>query len=428
MIIHVVQKGDTVYSIAQMHDVPMERIISDNELSDPARLTPGQTLVILFPKRVETVKPGDTLYGIAARNGVTVNTLWQNNPQLGGGMRIIPGQQLVITYEGEKKGTMSVNGYAYPNIDRAVLRKTLPYLTYLSVFSFGVQPDGSVRVIDDNGLPTIAQQYGTVPLMVLTTFGEDGTFSGERASALLHNPAAQQKLIANLIQLLEKRGYGGVDVDFEYIPAADREKYAAFIEALTRALNEQGLIVMVALAPKTSSEQKGLLYEAHDYRALGAAANFSLIMTYEWGYARSAPMAVAPIDKVRQVITYAATVIPPEKIFMGVPNYGYDWTLPYVPGESRARSLGNVQAVQQAIDVGAFIRYDEKAQTPFYNYYRDGKQHEVWFEDARSIRAKLALRREFGLAGASVWNIMRYFPQLWLVLNAEYNIEKINKI
>lgn len=108
----------------------------------------------------------------------------------------------------------------------------------------------------------------------------------------------------------------------------------------------------------------------------------------------------------------------------GYPD-GCGWTLPYVAGQSVARSIGNYEAVEQAINHGAFIEFDETAQTPFYNYYHDKKQHEVWFEDARSIQAKLNLAREFGLRGISVWNIMRYFPQLWLVLNNEYNIEKI---
>lgn len=136
-------------------------------------------------------------------------------------------------------------------------------------------------------------------------------------------------------------------------------------------------------------------------------------------------MAVAPINKVEQVVRFAVSQIPPEKIFMGIPNYGYDWTLPYIKGQSRARSLGNVQAVEQAVQAGAPIRFDAEAQSPHYNYWRERSEHEVWFEDARSIRAKLALAGEYQLRGVSVWNIMRYFPQLWLVLNQLYDIEKL---
>lgn len=133
-------------------------------------------------------------------------------------------------------------------------------------------------------------------------------------------------------------------------------------------------------------------------------------------------MAVAPIDKVRGVIDYAISEIPPEKIFMGVPNYGYDWALPYISGETRARSVSNVGAVALAREKRADIQFDEQSQAPFFNYTENGVVHEVWFEDAASIDAKLSLISEYGLRGIGVWNIMRFFPQFALVLNGKYRI------
>lgn len=423
MVIHVVQPGDSLYRIAQMHGVPLQFLIQQNELHGPYRLTPGQTIVVPQPTQTYTVKRGDTLGDIAARNGTTVLALWQNNPQLGGTDRIYPGQSLVLSY-GPKLGTFAVNGYAYPNIDLRVLRKTLPYLTYLSVFSYGFDRMGRILPQNADLLTRMARQYGVRPLLVLTTLGEDGQFSGERAHQLFQDQAARGALIENLAQTIASQGFAGVDIDFEYIPPEDAAAYAAFVRDVRARLEPPGYTVLVALAPKTSAEQRGLLYEAHDYRALGEAANNVLLMTYEWGYALSEPMAVAPIDKVEQVVRFATSAIPPDKIFLGIPNYGYDWILPYVRGQSRARTVGNVQAVEQAIQVGAPIQYDETAQSPHYNYWRDRAEHEVWFEDARSIRAKLALAGEYRLRGVSIWNIMRYFPQLWLVLNNLYEIEK----
>lgn len=137
-------------------------------------------------------------------------------------------------------------------------------------------------------------------------------------------------------------------------------------------------------------------------------------------------MAVAPLNKVEEVLRYAVTQIEPGKIFMGIPNYGYNWTLPFVQGTSQAQSLSNVAAVELAREVGAYIQYDAVAQAPHFDYYDDQwQQHEVWFEDARSIRAKLDLVPLYGLQGISYWNIMRYFPQNWLVLNSLYNIRRV---
>lgn len=137
-------------------------------------------------------------------------------------------------------------------------------------------------------------------------------------------------------------------------------------------------------------------------------------------------MAVAPINKVRQVLDYAVTEIPPEKIFMGIPNYGYDWTLPYIRGESRAQSISNVNAVLLAAQYGAEIKFDETAQSPYFTYFDQlGTEHIVWFEDARSIQAKLDLIKEYGFYGAGYWNIMNFFPQNWIVLENNFTVQKV---
>ena len=155
-----------------------------------------------------------------------------------------------------------------------------------------------------------------------------------------------------------------------------------------------------------------------------------LLMTYEWGYTYGPPMAVSPLPQVKRVLDYGITEIPRRKILMGVPNYGYDWALPYVRGTTKAESLSNAEAVQRAGVRNAAIRYDETAQSPYFTYYDRPAQangavaHEIWFENASSAEAMLSLVAEYGLGGIGVWNIMQYFPALWLVLHQLYQIEK----
>ena len=130
-----------------------------------------------------------------------------------------------------------------------------------------------------------------------------------------------------------------------------------------------------------------------------------------------------PINKVREVLDYAITRIPAEKIYLGVPTYGYNWTLPYIKGVSRAPSISNEEAIKLASAYNAEINYDEIAESPWFNYTdEEGNVHEVWFEDARSIEAKLKLVNEYGFAGVGYWDLLRPFPQNWLVLNSLYNI------
>lgn len=426
MEIYVVQQGDTLTSIAKKFQVSEYMLRTINDLSDDTTLVVGQTLVILYPETIYTVQPGDTLYEIADRFETNIATIYQNNPQLIDENAIYPGEEIVIKYRTQKLGSMSVNGYAYPYINREVLRKTLPYLTYLSIFTYGFTSDGGLIEVEDSEIIQTALDYGVAPIMMLSPLDENGSFSNQRASSLLNNPEARNNLIQNVLGALYQKGYQGVDLDFEYVFPEDKEEYIQFIDDMRRTLNAQGYTVNTDLAPKVSADQPGLLYESHDYAQIGAASNFVLLMTYEWGYTYGPPLAVSPINSVRRVLNYAVTEIEPYKIFMGMSNYGYNWPLPYEKGVTAARTIGNVEAVDLARRYGVAIQYDEESQAPFFEYTdEEGILHVVWFEDARSMDARLRLVREYDLNGTGYWNIMKFFPQNWAVLNALYDIRKI---
>ena len=319
-----------------------------------------------------------------------------------------------------------VSGYAYPSINPAVLQAWLPDLTFLNTFSYGITTEGGIVDLNDQSLVAAANAAGVKPLLVVTPMDEAGMFNDAIASALLENPQARTALVYNLLDVIRRTGMAGVDFDFEYIPEKNRGQYVDLVREAREVLGPQGYTVTVALAPKISADQAGVLYQGHDYAGMGAAAEYVLLMTYEWGYTYGPPMAVSPINQVRRVLDYGVSEIPREKILMGMPNYGYDWTLPFVQGESRAEKLSSEQAVSRAAQYGAVIEYDQAAQAPHYTYTDgQGREHVVWFEDERSIRAKLALVEEYGLAGVAYWNIMDYFPGNSKVLNEMYTVRKL---
>lgn len=377
MEIYVVERGDTVDSIADRFNVAAETIIFVNQLVYPYRLAVGQALLL--------------------DNGIT-----------------------------NQSGYVDFNGFAYPFISRWVLENTLPYLTYLSVFSYGFTMEGYLvyPMLPDEWMLRMAEDYNTIPILTLTPLDEYGRFNNNLITSVVNSKEYTDRLIEQLLSVLGSKGYGGVDVDFEYIKREDRDLFTAFVTELHRRLSAQGYTVSVDLAPKTYADQPGLLYAGKDYGALGAVADWVLLMTYEWGYKYGPPMAVAPINKVRQVVEYAVTEIDNRKINLGIPNYGYDWPLPFVQGQTAATTIGNVQAVQIAVEQGAEIQYDEISQSPFFYYTENGIEHVVWFEDVRSMRAKFDLIREFDLRGGGYWNIMSWFYANWLLADNTFVINK----
>ena len=368
--------------------------------------------------QIYIVRPGDSLYSVARRFGTNESRLAEIN-QLSDPSRLAIGMSLVIPGgEEAARGSIEVNAYDYPNVSSEVLEETNPYLTYLCPFCYSARADGSLSGIDDERLISIARSWQTAPLMVVTNLSESCGFSSDIAHSLLTDEAAQSALLENITAVLREKNYYGLNINFEYIYPFDRDSYSQFVARAAERMHALGYPVSTALAPKESAEQGGLLYTAHDYAAHGRYADRVVLMTYEWGYTYGPPMAVAPLPNVRQVLDYAVTVIPREKIYLGIPNYGYDWPLPFVQGETRARSISNQEAVAIAVANGAEIQFDERAQSPWFRYTREGVEHQVWFEDARSMSAKLRLIQEYGLWGAGYWNLMRPYPQGWTVLNA----------
>ena len=422
MEIHVVTRGETVFSIALRYGVSAERIIRDNGLKPPYALPVGLALLILIPQQTHRVRQGETLSGIAEEYGLSINALLRNNPPLTRGTVLRTGEELVISYGGKKRGSFIVNAYAYPYITDRLMMEVMPYLSTVIPFTYGFDGAGRVVPLADAEILWIAEEYGIPPTMHLSTLNPQGDFDSAAAVAILTNTALRQTLITNVINVMTEKGYTALDVDFEYIPPEYTYEYYDFLRVLQIALSDRGYSLVVALAPKVSADQRGLLYEAHDYGLIGSVADYVFLMTYEWGYAYSAPMAVAPLESVRRVVEYALTEIPREKIIMGIPIYGYDWTLPHQPGTA-ARSLSPEDAVSMAAERGAEIRYDPASETPFFYYSALGKEHIVWFEDVRSILEKLDLALEYGLAGVGYWHAGRPFAGNWSLLNAEYNIE-----
>lgn len=378
MEIYVVKSGDTVDSIAESHGIPVSSVIYNNQLVYPYALAVGQALLLSSEESIPPSYPA-----------------W-------------------------------VNGYAYPFIRQDVLDETLPYLSSLSVFSYGFTTDGDLipPTVDDSFMIEAALMSGVRPVLTLTPLGADGNFNNALITAVVNDQTAKDNLLTNLLATVQAKDFGGVDIDFEYIRPEDRIPFADFVADVRNLLAPYGYHVSVALAPKTSDSQAGLLYEGKDYRLLGEAADSVLLMTYEWGYTYGPPMAVAPLNKVREVVEYAITRITPSKIDLGIPNYGYDWTLPFVQGSSRATTVSNQEAVRIAIDNGVPIQFDEVAMSPFFRYEKDGQQHEVWFEDVRSYREKFSLVPTYGLRGMGYWQIMRFFRPNWLLLEDTFRIQK----
>ena len=253
MLIYTVKPGDTLAAVSRRYGLSPIRIAADNGLSDMSRLVPGQNLLINVDSVRYILEEGQTLFSLSQEYGVPLEELIEANQELNP-LDLRPGETVMIPVaRREQRRPILVNGYAYTSINTNSLNCVLPFLTFISPFSYKLTPTAELVSPDDSDL-------------------------------IFRAPELQDRLIGNILAELTGKNYYGVNMDIEYIAPEDRERYNAFLERLTERLHNEGFIVMTALAPKISADQPGLLYEAHDYAAQGRIVDYIILMTYEWGY------------------------------------------------------------------------------------------------------------------------------------------------
>lgn len=209
--------------------------------------------------KIYIVKPGDTIDKIAAENQVDINTIIYDN-QLQYPYPLAIGQALLIP-DGSTDRTrfISSNGYAYPFINQNTLAETLPFLSELSVFSYGFTMQGELvpPETDDSWMIEAAWANDTLPILTLTPLGADGNFNNRLITSIVQNMENRARLIENLITVMEEKGYQGVDIDFEYILASDRDAFSEFVRVCADAVHTRGWQLSIALAPKDFRQSKG---------------------------------------------------------------------------------------------------------------------------------------------------------------------------
>lgn len=426
MIIHVVQPEETIYSISEKYKIPVITLIQDNGITNPDHLVIGQTIVIVYPKITHTVRNGESLSNIASKYGVSVMELLRNNPNLSNRELLVPGETIVISYDTTKLRKTAVGGYAYPYIDRDILRKTLPYLTYITIFNYRATNQSELIDIDDMEIIQIAKSYGVAPMMLLSTLTEAGVGSGEVAGSIYRSDELQEKLINNVINMIKQKGYIGVNIYVQYLRPENRELVEKYIIKFADRIHSEGYRMILTVTPRTNIERTTVEIEKIDYGVLAEAVDAIIIASYEWGYSFGPPASVAPVNIVKEILNHVVSNVPSDKVIIGLPIIGYDWQLPYIPGSSRANAITSMAAIELAVAHEIAIQYSEVSQAPYFFYTSiDDQLHIVWFKDARSVDVISGLVDEYNLQGMSIWNITYFYTQMWFVINNKYEIDKV---
>ena len=246
----------------------------------------------------------------------------------------------------------------------------------------------------------------------------DGGFTYQPLASILHDPARSAHNIAAILALVQRQNFAGIDIDYENLHGPDRQAFTDFVGRLATVLHEHGRTLSVTLFAKASDAGYDQRNVAQDYAAIGKVADEVRLMGYDYHWATSDPGPIAPVNWIQDVLRYAVSVIPPSKIIIGIPLYGYDWV------DGTGTPVAWLQAFRLATRYHAAIRFDSASQTPYFTYTdATGHYHQVWFENAASATAKLDVARNSAIGGVYLWLYGYEDTNVWPALHETFPIK-----
>lgn len=278
--------------------------------------------------------------------------------------------------------------------------------------------DGSLNAYAgarDATLVAEAHAQSTLVIPLVNNAYNDAGFDAAPVSAMLHDPARRAAHIAVLMDEVLAYGYDGIEIDYESLNGeADREAFSLFIEELAAALHAQGKLLAIAVHPKIGEPGTWAGPQAQDWARIGASADRFRVMTYDYHWSGSDPGPIAPLWWMEDVLNFATSVVPPNKVYVGLNLYGHDWgggTSSSVTWESAQQLIAAYNVTPQWQATGGWKR---PVAEPWFTYTdASGQRHEVWYANGASIEARLRLVSRYGLGGIALWRLGGEDPACW---------------
>lgn len=311
----------------------------------------------------------------------------------------------------------------YWDQNRAVnsFKNNADVFSYIQLFWYYMDANGDINTYkyanEDKSLIDYAHSKNIKVIPIITNLGdyEGDDWDSDRVEEVIKNSVNRKNHIDTILKKIEEMGFDGVDIDYEQVEEKAKDNFTLFIKELSDTFHKKGKEVVVAVHPKTSdNDPKEKIGSFQDWKRISQYVDHFSIMSYGKHYDESDAGPIAPISWLEEIISYTQKLkLPSEKIFLGIPLYGYDWNL---DRDTAAVSLtyGQVQNLRNREEVEE--NWDEESNSPYFRYEKKGEKHEVWYEDAKSVQKKVELVRNAGFAGVTFWRLGGEDGYVWEIL------------
>lgn len=279
--------------------------------------------------------------------------------------------------------------------------------TWVSPTWYVVDENGNViEKVYDKEFVNKSRAWGVKVIPLIANKG----FSSVVAHKILSDKSIKEKVINSIVNIVLKRDYDGINIDFEGVPADDRKLFNDFIKELATKLHKYGKLLTIDVPAKTYDARTGWA-GAFDYKELGKYCDLIIIMIYDYHYPGSQPGPISPLDWYERVLDFAITQIPKNKIVAGIPFYGYDW-----PASGRAKGVTYEMAIDLAKKYYAKVYFDYKVGEATFTYTAFLTRHEVWFNIAKSTELRIKIALSKGINKIAAWRVGQEDPATWKII------------
>jgi spore germination protein YaaH len=343
---------------------------------------------------------------------------------------------LLVLFLAPAPATSAATDRPMVSTDRPMVSTWLPYwdgengydrvlahhdqVAYVSPLWYRATGAATITPYHGAGNPRWLAGFHGAGIAVVPTVNE--SFTGRIAAAIFTTKHLRLMHEKALLEIVVSNGYDGIDLDYERIAVGDatvesrvRTGYSLLATELCRRLRSLQKQCDITVPPKTADIHTGAGHDtfAFDYRTLASAATRLRLMLYDQHTPASEPGPVAGAPWVRAVLGFTVSQVRQRsKLELACPTYGYDW--------SRQGAASVVFDRIHAVIVARHlhVHYSRVQQEAFLRYTLGGRRHIVWFENARSLAAKVRIANHFQVGTLGFWYIGHESPRDWAVLRS----------
>jgi peptidoglycan-N-acetylglucosamine deacetylase len=252
--------------------------------------------------------------------------------------------------------------------------------------------------IDPSALKIMQDSTISIVPILSNHYGDD--FDGKSLHRLLHNPTIANSVIRQLIAILQKYKFQGVNVDFENLIERTNEPLVAFQKKLYERLHQKGYLVTMDVP---------LFNEDYDYDNLALYNDYLVVMAYDEHDDQSTAGPISDQHWIEAGVDNMSKNIPPKKLILGLAAYGYDW-----PKGAEGNNLTYQEALSLAKENDASINFNDDSYNLNFFYTDDNNiEHDVYFTDAATNFNTMRFASEYGMAGVALWRLGSEDNRLW---------------